>query len=755
MVKLPIRFQPKWADLQISSRILHRAFLMVGCGAFLIAATNPATNYTTWEQPIGGNADSSNYSHLNQINPANVDRLQVAWTYKIEDEQTWKGSPIVIGSTIYGFAHSDQIVAINARTGQEMWRHTAPPRTTSMRGFNYWESADGSSKRLLLVGGTSLYAVDATNGQAVQSFGDRGAVDLREGLGRDPESVRQIGSKGSGRVFENLLILGSATGEGYGSPPGDIRAYDIRTGEMVWTFHTVPRPGEFGYESNPPEAWRYLGGANNWGDMSLDVERGIVYVPTGSPTNDWYGADREGNNLYGNSLIALDARTGERIWHFQTIHHDLWDWDLVSAPQLVTIRHEGKLVDVVAQAGKNGFLYVFDRLTGEPIWPIEERPVPRSNVPGEYASPTQPFPTWPLPFARQSFTEADINPFLSEEEQEEFRQLIRSSRNEGLFTPPELGRFSVQMPGRSGGSALGGTSSNPGKGLVYIVSFDAPAFLRLERTQAEATLAGGWFGPLISEVAGGCESICPNTPEGLGELGQRQAAQAAQARDILLVQQGRQIYGENCQACHGASREGAGGPSLIDVHRRLEDTRIRAMIAQGQGQMPEFRTVLDDTELTALVAYLKTPAEQAAPSRAESDSVYPSHFERLYAAAAFAPAAIAPPWSTLTAYDLNTGEIKWQIPYGSAAGVEPADNNYGLLQFHSPKAPVVVTSTGLLFSATTDRKLRAYDAETGRVIWSDALPDRAMGNPAMYTVDGRQHLLVVSRGSYIAYTLPY
>jgi quinoprotein glucose dehydrogenase len=731
--------------------LLPKAALVVGCAAFLIAATGQSGGYNTWRQPIGGSSDSSNYSELAQITPANVSRLQVAWTYPINDQQTWKGSPIVIGTTIYGFAHNDQIVALDAATGRELWRNTAPPRTTNMRGFNYWESEDGTQKRLLLVGGTSLFAVDATNGRLVSEFGDRGVVDLRQNLDRDPQTVNQIGSKGSGRVFENLLILGSAPGEGYGAFPGDIRAFDIRTGELAWTFHTVPRPGEFGYESYPPEAYKYAGGNNNWGDMSLDEQRGIVYIPTGAPSMDWYGADRAGNNLFGNSILALNARTGERIWHFQTIHHDLWDWDLVAAPQLVTIRREGRPIDAVAQAGKNGFLYVFDRVTGEPVWPIEERPVPRSNVPGEHASPTQPFPTAPPAFARQSFTEADINPHLLPEEQEMFRQLLRTSRNEGMFTPPEMGRFSVQMPGRSGGAALGGASANPKSGLVYIVSFDAPAFLRLERTPEAAAAAGTWLGPQISEAIGCEQALCRPEP---GQPPRRfgGGGGAGAAAQNPAVAQGRQIYAQNCVACHGANREGEGAPALIGVSQRLADQSILQIIEHGQGQMPAFGTVLDAGQRAAVLAFLKTGAE--GPRAPAPVSVYPTEFTRLFQAAAFAPAAIKPPWSSLTAYDLNTGTIKWQIPYGSAVGFEPADNDFGLLQFHSPKAPVVVTSTGLLFSATTDKMLRAYDAQSGRVIWTDRLPDRAMGNPAMYTVGGRQFLLVVSRGAYVAYALP-
>lgn len=708
-----------------------------------------AADYKTWRHPTGGSPDSSNFTSLTGFSSQNINQLEVAWTYPTQDKQSWKFSPIVIGATIYGFAHDDHLVALNATTGAEIWRHAAPPGTAGMRGFNYWESRDGSQKRLLLAGGTDLFAVDASTGALVSSFGDKGRVDLREGLGRDPETITRLVSRGAGRVFENLIILGSSTGEGYGSPPGDIRAFDIVTGKLAWTFHTVPRPGEFGYESNPAGAWKYLGASNHWGDMSLDEKRGIVYIPTGSPSYDFYGADRQGDNLYGNSLIALNARTGKRVWHFQTIHHDLGDYDLVSAPQLITINHDGKRVDAVAQAGKIGFLYVFNRETGKPIWPIVERPVPRSTVPGEHDSPTQPFPTVVPPFARQKFTAADINPHLSPKDRAEVLSLLKGARNDGLFTPPELGRFSVQMPGHSGGSALGGTSANPNKGLVYIVSFDGPAFLKLVPKQAD-TARTTYFGPLVSEI-GGCEGVCVNEgPEALANKRRRISVPPPTQAEIA---RGNQVYGERCSVCHGDNRQGGTGPSLVDVSRRLNERRIAATIEKGAGQMPPMGSVVSGADQKAVIAFLKGPDAQPQRSAAVPSN-YPAGFKRLFSGYGFHPTAVSPPWSTLTAYDLNTGTIKWQIPYGSATGVDPADNNYGLLQFHSPKAPVIVTATGLLLSATADRKLRAYDAETGKVIWTRSLPDRAMGNPAVYELNGRQFLLVVTRGAYVAYALP-
>jgi len=355
------------------------------------------------------NPDSSNFSAATQITKANVGQLEVAWFYPY-GAPTF--SPVYANDMLYGLGrNATSLVALDATTGKEVWIHEGLNGITS-KGINYWESADGKDRRLIFAIDSFLQEIDANTGKSIMTFGKGGLVDMREGLARAEGTAARAMPASPGRIWRNTLILGGQSGEAYITPPGDIRAYDVLTGERLWQFHTVPLPGEFGYETNPKEGYKYIGGANNWGEMALDEERGIVYIPTGSMTYDFYGADRKGTNLFANSILALDVRTGKRLWHFQTIHHDLWDLDNVSAPQLVTVQHNGQRVDVVAHAGKTGFLYVFNRVTGEPLWPIEERPVPQTDVPGEYSSPTQPFPTKPAPFVRQSFTVDDVNNWL-------------------------------------------------------------------------------------------------------------------------------------------------------------------------------------------------------------------------------------------------------------------------------------------------------------------------------------------------------
>ena len=386
-------------------------------------------------------------------------QLQVAWTYPDGDTDF---NPLVVRDVIYTRARGNTLVAIDAATGAQRW---ASPEIEgfAVRGMNYWESADGKDRRLLLTTLNMLRAFDASTGQPIPGFGKDGVVDLREGLDRDPKTVEQQ-SRLPGKIFEHLIILGSATNREYASAPGDIRAFDVRTGAHVWSFRTIPRKGEFGAETWPEDARAHVGGANAWAEMSVDAGRGIVYVPTGSGKFNFFGGYRRGDNLFSDSLIALDARTGTRRWHFQTVHHDIWDLDNNSAPQLTTITHGGRKVDVVAMASKTGYLYVFDRVSGKPIWPIEERPVPqKTNVPGQYLSPTQPFPTKPEPFSRQSFTVADLNPhILTDEQRAQFRERILKARNDGPFTPIGFEEV-VHMPGNQGGSNWGSTAVQSGR----------------------------------------------------------------------------------------------------------------------------------------------------------------------------------------------------------------------------------------------------------------------------------------------------
>jgi quinoprotein glucose dehydrogenase len=431
--------------------------------------------YTTWSD-YGGSADSMQYSALAQVNRSNVKQLEPAWFYLVAGEPVrLPFNPLIVDDVMYVAGTKNVVVALDAATGKPLW--TSAEEATE-RGITYWENADRSDRRLILTTNSGLREIDAKTGRLVTTFGVSGTVDMRTG------TDRRLGgpNKSPGRVFENLLIVGSNTGEGYGSPPGDLRAFDVITGKLAWTFHTIPRPGEYGYETWPPDAWRYAGGANTWGEITLDRTHGIVFFPTGSPTHDLYGADRAGDNLFGNCLLALDARTGKRIWHFQTVHHDLWDYDLTSAPKLLTVRHGRRMVDIVAQAGKTGLLYVFERLSGKPLWPIDERAVPKSEVPGEVSSPTQPFPSKPAPFARQTFKPEDVNPFMSADEQERLRQAVRDAANDGVFTPSSHLRYHIQFPGAWGGANWGSTAGDPATGMLYVRSLEMPSYRRMSES---------------------------------------------------------------------------------------------------------------------------------------------------------------------------------------------------------------------------------------------------------------------------------
>ena len=612
---------------------MHRSLLVCTC---LISTAAFGQTYQTWRD-YSGSADSAQYSALRQINRSNVSQLQIAWQFPTGDGAKYSFNPVVVDDLMYVLAKGNSIVALNASTGKEVWSYSPGPdtRLITNRGINYWESKDRSDRRLLFASNHFLRAIDARTGKPIPSFGEDGSVDLKQGLGRDPKTISLVQSTTPGRVFEDLLILGSATNQGYGSAPGDIRAFDVRTGKLVWTFHTIPHPGEFGYDTWPKDAWKTVGGANVWGEMSLDAKRGILYAPTASAKYNFYGADRLGANLFADCLLALDARTGKRLWHFQMVHHDIWDYDDATAPKLLTVRHDGKTIDAVAQVSKQGFVWVFDRVTGKPLWPIEERPVPASDMPGEKAWAMQPFPTKPPPFARQTFTVDDLSPFLSPQDRARFRDEILSARNEGLFTPPAR-RGTIQMPGNNGGANWGGAAVDPAQGILVVVSKDLPSLLKLE-------------------------------PKGK--------------------------------------------PGTEDPEVRYESGFGFMIASDGLG-------------------------------------------------------AIAPPWTSLTAYDLNQGTIKWKIPLGEVP--ELAAKGFKNTGTHYPKVGPVMTAGGLIFTGTRDRKVRAFDVETGKVLWEKELDAALEGMPAVYEIGGKQYIVfcaaaqvgltpatqVPIRGAYVAFALP-
>ena len=693
-----------------------------------------AQKTVNWSDYLGGPA-ASHYSPLKQVNPGNVGKLEPAWSYDTGDDLSYTFSPLVVDNIAYVAAKGGSLVALDAATGKELWIHrfAAGGRFSGIagqRGANYWESKDRSDRRIFVTSGGMLCAFDARTGEPVDSFADHGRLDLKTGIDR---ARYPLASRTPGRIFENLIILGSATGEGYLAPPGDIRAFDAVTGKLVWVFHTIPRPGEHGYDTWPKDAYTYMGGVDVWGEISVDDQRGIVYLPTASAKYELYGGDRPGDNLYADSLLALDARTGKLLWYFQTVHHDLWDCDPDAAPQLVTVRHDGKAVDAVALASKNGFLYVFDRVSGKPLWPIEERPVPKSDVPGEIASPTQPFPTVVPPFSRQGMTLKDMyDAFMTDEEKAWWSKRLSHART-GLFTPPALGD-TILLPSVNGGALFFSTAADAASGTVYVLGKDMPSIIKLV--------------PSGESTAANAGNLIPDRPRtGRGAPGAMQAT---------AERRGRAVYEQSCQICHGPELKGDRGPEIDNAVTRLGAGAARTLIANGKGAMPPFNSLapplLDD-----LMAFLAKP-EAAPPGTAAAPAAtalamlrteppYPADVtpppSRYKTGYGNEPYVITPPWSRITAYDLNTGTIKWQTPYGDLPEAGPSDKLRGNVY---PKSGPVITAGGLVLFAGNDSKLYALDKDTGKLISTKDLPNGSLGVPAVYAADGREYVLLAVSG---------
>ena len=679
---------------------------------------------TGWTDYLGG-PDGSHYSPLRQITPANVSKLEIAWTYEAGEGSSFSFCPLVVGNVAYVAAQQGALVALNASTGKELWvRRFGTGRAGGIgsRGANYWESKDHSDRRIFVNGGGFMYAVNANTGELIESFADHGKLDLKTGIDR---ATISLASRTPGRIFENQIIVGSFTGEGYLAPPGDIRAFDVRTGKLTWVFHTIPRPGEPGYDTWPPDAYKYMGGVDVWGEITVDVDRGIVYLPVASAKYELYGGDRPGDNLYADSLLALDARTGKYLWHFQTIHHDIWDYDPTAAPQLATVKHNGKTIDIVALASKNGFLYVFDRVTGKPLWPIEERPVPKSEVPGEWTSPTQPFPTVVPPFARQDMTVKDMyDGFMTPEEKVWWTERLSKAKH-GLYTPPGL-TDTIEIPSVNGGALYFDSAADPANGIVYVESKDVPSIIKLVPA-----------GESTSANAGG-----------LIPARERNASRRFGGGPPLPVRIGRTLYEQSCQTCHGPTLKGDRGPQIDTAVPRLGVDAVRTTINSGRGGMPPFPSIKGEA-MADLLAFLTKP-DSVPPGSGVPGNVLTERIEPDYPPGVTPPPSryktgygdegyiIRPPWTTITAYDLNKGTILWQTPYGDLPQAGPSEKLRGNV---FPRSGFVVLASGLIVFVDNESKLYALDKNTGKVIFTKDMPNGAIGVPAVYEVNGREYIL--------------
>lgn len=705
-------------------------FVLFLFGAFVcMNCQQNKEQYVNWSAYLG-DKHSSQYTTLTQINKENVKDLQVAWEYRARDADLEKNrtqiqcNPLVIDGILYGSSPRLKFFALDAQTGKELWVFDPFAEQEYQafgmgvnRGLAFW--TNGEEKRLLVTAGSFLYAINAENGQLYMDFGVDGKVDLHDGLDRNVKDLF-INSNTPGIVYKDKLILGCRVSESGGAAavPGHIRAYNVQSGEQEWIFHTIPHPGEYGYETWPPGAWQYSGGANAWAGLSVDEKRGIVFAPTGSASFDYYGGDRLGENLFANCLLALDAETGERKWHFQTVHHDIWDRDLPAPPNLVTVKHDGKEIEAVAQITKSAYVFLFDRDTGEPLFPIEEVPTQPSQLEGEVAWPTQPIPTKPPQFSRNRVLESDLTNRTPEANA--YVKEIWEKASEGEHFIPLTEDGAIVFPGLDGGGEWGGAAFEPNSGNLIVNASEMPWVLSLRK---------------------------------------------AAAIDGKNISKGKSIYNAFCLSCHGKDLEGgdvfATVPSLKNLKNRLTKKEIATILKNGKGAMPAFAFLKTD-QINAITSFLLESEDAEKVEVAKDDSwPYPYYFNgftRFQDNEGYP--AITPPWGTLNAINLNTGEISWKVTLGEypelmKAGVEPmGSESYG--------GPVV-SANGLIFMAgTLDEKFRVFDSANGDLLFETKLPAAGFATPAVYGINGKQYVVIACGGgklgkksgdSYVAFSL--
>ena len=760
------------------------------------AAKDKQQDWTTY----GGSAADDRFSPLTQINRGNVDQLKVAWTFDTGEPGGLQTSPLIIGGILYGFTPTQKVIALDAASGKKIW--TFDSGTLGLqptRGFSYW--TDGT-RSILFAGLLSyLYALDPATGKPLTVFGENGRIDLRKDLGQSDIKESFAALTSPGVIYKDSIIIGFRAPESKPALRGDIRAYDVRSGKLRWVFHTIPHPGEEGYESWPKDAWKYTGAANNWAGMALDEARGIVYVPTGSAVDDFYGADRLGNDRFADTLLALDAATGKRIWDFQGVHHDIWDRDFPSPPSLVTVRSGNRHVDAVAQTTKQGFLYLFNRATGKPLFPIVETPFPPSNVPGEKTSPTQPVPQLPAPFSRQLLTEDMLTTRTPEAHAWALHE-FHTYRSDGLFVPFSVDRQTVAFPGFDGGAEWGGSAVDTRTGVLYVNANDLPWTGILYEDKSHGNLGASIYVSQCAACHGvdrkGSPPAFPSLVDYQKHLTDLQVTtiiqngkgrmpsfpNVADARLTALLDYlksgtdedvnrgsiapspnrkevaGAQVYKARCAICHGEDLLGASPnyPALVSIRGRLSDQQILAIVHQGKGRMPAFNDLSSSDTLNLLhfLGESNAPVDGTAVASRPSDkqeiepATVPPGDARRFCFGGYRKfldpdgyPGVVPPWGTLNAIDLNTGKYLWKVPLGNypelaAKGLpDTGTENYG--------GPIATAGNVVFIGATNfDHTLRAFDSRTGRILWQGDLPYAGNATPATYMVNGKQYVVIAA-----------
>ena len=682
-------------------------------------------NFVDWAT-YRGDKEGTAYSSLSQITTGNVQLLEEVWTYDTKNlvRPGMSSNPIVIEGVMY-FSDSElNLVALDAATGEELWlfdpseHHSRGDSLSSgiMRGEVYWEDEKGNNSRIFHLTKDLVWAINPDDGTLIESFGKGGYIDLKENHVWPAHLLHdKIRNSSPPAVYDDHLILDSNVAEGREEPPGNIRSFNTITGEFEWRFYTIPMEGQPGYETWEWEDNMNYGGANSWGGFTVDEERGWVFAATGSATGGIHGGGgaRPGKNLFSNSVLAIDAETGELQWHFQTIHHDIWDYDIAPAPMLSTITQDGEERDVVVQTGKQGKVFVFDRDTGESLFPIVEKPVPTEAAPGEVAYPTQPWPLKPDPLVRTSFHESDLTTITPESHKSALEQ-FKKLKPGPMYTPPSIEGTIVQ-PGIHGGNEWGGPAFDPETNVAYVNVNDFPFILTLDLIQPD------------------------------------------QFADI--TDQGRTIYSAQCAFCHGTNRQGGTGGPVDNL--TLSSDSIKDVITQGRDAMPAFPSFEED-ELDKVVAFL-----QSEPGEAKSTSDIDLSNENLtwsggegelhwststpqyvpqldYFTDHMGYHAIKPPWGKLVAVDVAKGEIKWSIPLGEYPGlVEMGIRHTGAENFGG----MAVTKGGLIFiAATEDNRFRAFDKTSGELLWEFEMDSPGFSSPSVYESDGRQYVVIVAGG---------